>query len=191
MMDRRTFTPPDDKPPIFTKRTPVDEYDRCRECGTAEGQPCYDSHDKPLASVCVGRTLSSSGALNREERNRYKKKKARTRESDADLFVSPTQAKPVAQKTHPCKGCSVEVPVPRVWCHRRICRAAAAKEYREIRSTIGVKIYTMVCNNCHRAYETTSASASWSTDPHCLHSQCRAAYRQRRNARRKKAPNAH
>ena len=78
MMDRRTFTPPDDKPPILTKRTPVDEYDRCRECGTAEGQPCYDSHDKPLASVCVGRTLSSRGSLDRETRKKYKQKKART-----------------------------------------------------------------------------------------------------------------
>jgi hypothetical protein len=190
MLTRRTPIPPDDKPPPLAKRTPVDEYDRCSECGTEEGQPCFDSNDKPLASVCVGRTLSSSGALDREARNRYKRKKARTGESNADPSVSTTRKKPVSQKTRPCKGCSVEVPLPRVWCHRRICRAAAAKEYREIRSTIGVTIYKMVCNNCHRAYETTSASASWSTDPHCLHPQCRAAYRQKRNARRKKAPNA-
>jgi hypothetical protein len=182
MLTRRTPIPPDDKPPPLAKRTPVDEYDRCSECGTEEGQPCFDSNDKPLASVCVGRTLSSSGALDREARNRYKRKKARTGESNADPSVSTTRKKPVSQKTRPCKGCSVEVPLPRLWCHRRICRAAATKEYRHRIQKVEPTMLT--CVHCGSTYEAVGG-AKHATLPHCRAPACRVEYRRSLNARRK------
>jgi hypothetical protein len=180
-LTRRTPLPPDDKPPPLAKRTPVDEYDRCRECGTAEGQPCYDSNDKPMTSVCQGRTLSSSGALDREARNRYKKKKARTRESDTGL-TTPTRAKPVAQKTNPCKGCSNEIASPRVWCLRRICRAAAAKEYRQTAPKTEPTVLT--CVHCGSTYEAVGG-AKHATLPHCRAPACRVELKRARNARRR------
>jgi hypothetical protein len=181
MLTRRTPLPPADKPPTLAKRTPVAEYDRCGECGTAEGQPCYDSNDKPMASVCVGRTLSSRGALDREARNRYKRKKARTRESDTGL-ASSTRKTPVAQKTNPCKGCSVEVPSPRVWCLRRICRAAVAKEYRQTAPKTEPTILT--CAHCGSTYESLGG-AKHATLPHCRAPACRIEYKRALNARRR------
>jgi hypothetical protein len=180
-LNRRTPIPPDDKPPTLAKRTPVDEYDRCSECGTEEGQPCYDSRDKPMASVCQGRTLSSSGALDREARNRYKKKKARARESSTGL-TTPTRARPVAKKTNPCKGCSNEIPSPRVWCLRRICRAAAAREYRQTQPKTEPTMLT--CVHCGAAYEAVGGAKSAKL-PHCRAPACRVEYRRSLNARRR------
>lgn len=176
MMDRRTFTPPDDKPPPLAKRTPVDEYDRCRECGTDEGQPCYDSQDRPMASVCQGRTLSSRGSLDRETRKKYKQKKART-----------GKTKPPNQ----CGACGVDVVKPRLWCWRKACQDVALAKWRATAAPKAMPVYRMKCNHCRCTYETTSATASRSTDPHCFQPACRNVYRaniSRRSKKKKATP---
>ena len=55
-------------------RTPSSAYAHCADCGTSAGESCYDSRDRPC-SPCAGRVLASTGALDRQARKAYKKRK--------------------------------------------------------------------------------------------------------------------
>ena len=166
-LTRRTAVPPDDNPPAPAKRTPVTSYARCLDCGTDEGQPCYDSQDRPMASVCQGRTLSSRGSLDRETRKKYKQKKS---------TKAPNQ----------CGACGIDVAKPRLWCWRKACQDVALAKWRATAAPKAMPVYKMRCNNCRCTYETTSATASRSTDPHCFKPECRNVYRANISRRSKK-----
>lgn len=163
-LTRRTAVPPDDRPPTLAKRTPVTAYARCLDCGTDEGQPCYDSQDRPLASVCESRTLAGRGSLDRETRKKYKKKKS---------TKAPNQ----------CGACGIDVAKPRLWCWRKACQDVALAKWRATAAPKAMPVYRLKCNNCRCTYETTSATASRSTDPHCLKADCRDVYRKKINQR--------
>ena len=164
ILTRRTAVPPDDVTPPLAKRTPVTAYARCLDCGTEEGQPCYDSSDRPMASVCESRTLAGRGSLDRETRKKYKQKKSNK---------APNQ----------CGACGVDVAKPRLWCWRKACQDVALAKWRATAAPKAMPVYRMKCNNCRCTYETTSATASRSTDPHCLKADCRDAYRKKINQR--------
>ena len=166
-LTRRTAVPPDDNPPPIARRTPFTAYARCLDCGTDEGQPCYDSQDRPLASVCEGRTLSSRGSLDREIRNKHRQKKARTGKSDAGPALP--RKEPVAARLNACNACQ-DVELAK-------CRATAA-----VPKTLPV--YKMTCNNCQCTYETRNHAVASSKDPHCMKKECREAYRENIDRRR-------
>jgi hypothetical protein len=65
MILRHSAKPKPDPIPTPTPRTPSSAYARCDDCGTGQGEPCYDSHDRPCAP-CHGRVLASTGAERRE-----------------------------------------------------------------------------------------------------------------------------
>ena len=173
ILTRRTAVPPDDNPPALAKRTPALAYARCLDCGTEEGQPCYDSSDRPLASVCQGRTLSSRGSLDRETRNKYKKK------------VSASLKPP-----NQCGSCGLNVNAPRKWCWRKVCQDFALARWRAMAPPNKTPTHKMTCNNCRCTYETRNAAVANSKDPHCMKPECRKAYRQKigqRHFKKKKA----
>lgn len=179
-LSRRTFTPPDDVPPILAKRTPALAYDRCLDCGTDEGQPCYDSNDRPLASVCQGRTLSSRGSLDRETRKKYKQKKARAGQSNTGPALP--RKEPIAARLNPCNACGIGVEAPRKWCWRSACQAVALKRCRKVSRPPPV-IYE--CTNCGNAYEALGGAIT-AQIRHCRAPACRIEHKRKVNARRRK-----
>lgn len=161
-LTRRTFTPPDDNPPAIAKRTPALAYARCLDCGTDEGQPCYDSQDRPMASVCQGRTLSSRGSLDRETRKKYKTK----------------SNKPPNQ----CGACGVDVAASRLWCWRKACQAVALKSCRKVRRE---EPTFYACSNCGDRYEAVGGAIT-ALIRHCRAPACRIERKRQVNARRRK-----
>lgn len=162
-LTRRTAVPPDDVTPTPAKRTPVTAYARCLDCGTDEGQPCYDSQDRPLASVCQGRTLSSRGSLDRETRKKYKQRKSNK---------APNQ----------CGACGVDVAKPRKWCWRSPCQAVALKACRKVRRE---EPTFYQCSNCGNAYEALGGAIT-AQIRHCRAPACRVEHKRQVNARRRK-----
>ena len=67
MILRHSAIPKPDPIPTPTPRTPASAYARCDDCGTGQGEPCYDSHDRPCAP-CPGRVLADSASYVRRER---------------------------------------------------------------------------------------------------------------------------
>ena len=167
-LSRRTFTPPDDRPPPLAKRTPVAEYGRCLDCGTDEGRPCYDSQDRPLASVCEGRTLSSRGSLDRETRKKYKNAKR--------IRLRPTKP------PNACTACGVDVAAPRKWCWRSPCQAVALKACRKVRRE---EPTFYECSNCGDRYEAVGGAIT-AHIRHCNAPACRDEHKRQVNARRRK-----
>ena len=63
----------------------------------------------------------------------------------------------------------------------RVFRCPKSNKWDVSSPSVGVKTGRVTCSCC--TYETTSATASRSTDPHCLKADCRDAYRKKINQR--------
>lgn len=116
MILHHSAKPKPDPIPTPTPRTPSSAYARCDDCGTSQGEPCYDSHDRPCAP-CHGRVLASTGAERREAQERSKRPPAKSRAS---------RAKPA----HHCAHCGVRVQASATWCSASVCQSAKKRHWR-------------------------------------------------------------
>ena len=119
---RHSAIPKPDPVPTPTPRTPSSAYARCDDCGTGQGEPCYDSHDRPCAP-CPGRVLAPSAS--------YVKRERAQRSSDRPK-PPPRKSRPPPRSTA-CAFCGAGMRSDGVYCNDAPCQREKFRVQREAR----------------------------------------------------------
>ena len=118
MILHHSAKPKPDPIPTPTPRTPSSAYARCDDCGTSQGEPCYDSHDRPCAP-CPGRVLAPSASYVKRERAQRSRPAAK-----------PRKSRPPPWSTK-CAGCGTGIRAGGTYCDATpSCRALRKAAWR-------------------------------------------------------------